>query len=235
MKQTFKLFQIGLRQITYDGMLLVLLAAPFLFGLMVKMGLPNADAWLYQHWAFSIKPWYSLADGMMMTLTSMLLSMVSAFLLLEERDEGTGAYYQITPLEGYSYLVARIGLPMVWSFLCMMIVTMLFGIANLTFLQIIAAGLISTLTGAALAMMVVSLAGNRVEGLAISKLATLNVLGLLMAWFVPMPYQYLGAFLPGYWIGEIVQQGVNWSSFLAGFMMCIAWIVAFTRKFLRKI
>ncbi|SHN57444.1 hypothetical protein [Desulfitobacterium chlororespirans] len=166
--------------------------------IQVRIGLPKADAWLYQQGVLSLKPWYSLADGMIITLTSILLAMVSAFLLLEERDEGTGAYYQITPLEGYTYLAARIGLPMVWSFLCLLMVTMLCGIAHLTLVQILAAGLLSTLMGAALAMMVVSLAGNQVEGLAISKLTGLNMLGLLMVWFVPRPYQYLGAFLPGY-------------------------------------
>ncbi|MEM5818125.1 MAG: hypothetical protein AAGU16_09715 [Desulfitobacterium hafniense] len=235
MKQTLRLFQIGLRQITYDGMLLVLLAAPFLFGLLVRIGIPKADAWLEHQGVLSIKPWYSLADGMIIILTPMLLAMVSAFLLLEERDEGTGAYYQITPLEGYAYLAARIGLPMVWSFLCLIVVIMLCGIAHLTLVQILAAGLLSTLTGAALAMMVVSLAGNRVEGLAISKLTSLNMLGLLMVWFVRRPYQYLGAFLPGYWVGKIVGQGADWFSFLAGFLICCLWITAFTRRFLRKI
>jgi len=41
----------------------------------------------------------------------MLIAMVSAFLLLEERDEGIIAFYQITPAEGYAYLTA---LPSFW-------------------------------------------------------------------------------------------------------------------------
>lgn len=235
MIQTYKLFKIGLRQIVRDGMLLALLPAPFLIGIVVKFGMPAANTLLEQHLSFSLIPWYSLADAMLMALTPMMLAMACAFLLLEEKDEGTGMYYQITPVQGYAYLLARIGLPMLWAFVCTIIVTLLFGISHTTLPVVVTTALISALMGVALSMMIVTLSGNKVEGLAVSKLTGLSLLGLLAVWFAPAPYQYFGTFLPTFWIGELVRQGANGLPFAAGLLTCFLWIYVFINKFLRKI
>ncbi len=102
MNKTLYLFRVGLRQISRDGMLFALLPAPVLLGLVLKLGVPLLP--------FSIQPWYGLADGVLICLTPALTGMISAFLLLEERDTGVAAFYQVTPAAGYSYLLARLGI-----------------------------------------------------------------------------------------------------------------------------
>ena len=52
MKQTLKLFQIGLRQVLKDGMLLVLMPAPFLVGLIFKFAIPVVNIILEKIQAF---------------------------------------------------------------------------------------------------------------------------------------------------------------------------------------
>lgn len=235
MKQTFKLFKNGLLQAMRDGMLFALLPAPFLFGLFIRIVIPVADDLLKIYLSFSLYPWYPLADAMLIALTPMFLGMVSAFIILEERDEGTGLYYQITPVQGYSYLLARIGLPMIWAILCSVIAVLLFGISHIPFSVILAASIISTLMGISIAMMTVSFAGNKVEGLAISKLSGMSLLGLICVWFAPAPYKYLGAVLPSYWIGELVLKGFRGIEFAAGLLISLLWIYLFTNRFLRRI
>lgn len=232
MKQTLKLFQIGLRQIRRDGMLLILLPVPLLVGLIFKFAVPYANAVLEEH--FSLLPWYSLIDGMLVCLTPMFVAMISAFLLLEERDEGIGAYYQITPAADHAYLTARIGIPMGWAFAVTIIITVIFQISGLSLMTILSSSLISALTGIFMAMMVVSIAGNRVEGLAVSKLMGVSFLGLLLVWFVPAPYSYFAAFLPSFWIGAIIIDGVSLFKFICGILICLFWITCFTKRFLRK-
>lgn len=235
MKQSFKLFKIGVLQTFRDGMLFALLPAPFLFGLFIKIGMPIGDDLLQTYFSFSLKPWYPLADAMLIALTPMFLGMASAFIILEERDEGTGLYYEITPVQGYSYLLARIGLPMIWAFLCSVTTTLIFGISNISFSHIISASIISTFTGISITMMTVSFAGNRVEGLVISKLSGLSFLGLLAVWFAPVPYKYLGAILPSFWVGELILNGSRGIVLMAGLLTCLFWIYLFTNRFLRKI
>ena len=62
-------------------------------------------------------------------------------------------------------------------------------------------------------MMVVSIAGNRVEGLALSKLMGISFIGLILIWFLPAPYHFLMAFLPSFWIGKILLDGASFFSF----------------------
>lgn len=235
MKRTIRLFNMGLRQASSDGMMLLLLPAPFLIGLLVKWGIPFADGMTKQYFSFSLQPWYGLADAFLFTLSPLMIAMVSAFLLLDERDEGTGAYYQITPIQGYAYLMARIGLPMAWTFICNLFSGMVFSISGISFQGILSAGLIGTGAGVACAMMIVTLAGNRVEGLAISKLAGISLVGILAVWFIPMPYHYIFAFLPSFWAGEIVRYEANIFTFTEGILVCILWFFVFGKGFLRKL
>lgn len=235
MKQIMKLFQIGLKQIAKDGMLLVLLPAPFLVGLIFKFAVPFANGITEDKLSFSLLPWYGLVDGMLICLTPMFVAMVSAFLLLDERDEGVSAFYQITPTEGYSYLTARIGIPMAFALIITIIAATVFNISGLSPITILSSSFISALTGISLAMTVVSMAENRVEGLAFSKLMGISFLGLILVWFIPTPYSYFSSFLPSFWIGKLIMDGGNLFSFVLGLISCLIWIIFFSRRFLTRI
>ncbi len=233
MSQTLKLFYIGLKQTVSDGMLLMLLPAPFLLGAIVKWGVPFANALTERYLSFSFVPWYALIDAFLIALIPSMLSIINAFLLLDERDEGTGAYYQITPVQGYGYLIARLGLPSVWAFICVVIVGGVFGISGLSFGETILADLIGTGAGTACSLMIAALANNRVEGLAVSKLMGVTLLGVLAVWFIPAPYYYFASFLPSFWVGLIAKQNAAPFAVLGGVLSCALWIFIFVRKFLR--
>lgn len=235
MKHTLRLFTIGLLQMSKDGMLLVLVPAPFLVGIFFKFSIPFVNNILTNELAFSITPWYGLADGLLICLTPIFVAMISAFLLLEEKDEGISDFYQVTPAEGYSYLLARIGIPMIWSFIATIAISTVFTISSLSFEIILASALISNFTGIFLAMMIVSIAGNRIEGLALSKLMGIGFIGLASVWFVPAPYCFIVAFLPSFWIGKLLIDGINTFSFMLGLLSCFLWIAFFTRKFLKRV
>lgn len=234
MKHTMRLFQIGLRQISRDGMLLVMIPAPFLAGIFFRFAIPYLNQILTARFSFSLTAWYGLADGMLICLTPMFMAIISAFLLLEERDEGLGAFYRITPAGGICYLSARIGIPMIWAFAATILITGIFHLTDLSFAVIMLTALLGSLTGIALAMMVVSIAGNRVEGLAVSKLMGITFLGLILIWFVPAPYHYCMAFLPSFWIGKLLRNGVDFLSFILGMGTCFFWIAVFMRRFLNR-
>ncbi len=235
MTKTWKLFKIGFKQITKDGMLLVLLPAPILVGLLFRFVIPLVNGVVEDKYAFSFLPWYGLVDGMLVCLTPMFAAMISSFLLLEERDEGISSFYQITPTGGTSYLVARIGFPMIWAFIMTTVSLAIFKISDISMLSILTSSALSALMGTALAMMVVAMAGNRVEGLAFSKLMGVSFLGLPIVWFVPVPYQYFASFLPSFWIGKIIFTGVDGFNCMAGLISCLVWCFIFIKRFLNRI
>ncbi len=231
MRQTIKLFQIGLRQITRDGMLFALVPVPAIIGLLFKLAIPFANRIVEERLSFTLTSWYGLVDGALICLTPMLTAMITAFLLLEERDEGISAFYQVTPTAGYSYMIARIGFPMVWTVCLTIIITLICGLSGLSLMATLCSSFISALMGIALAMMVVTMAANRVEGLALSKLMGISLLGLVAVWVIPAPYDYFLAFLPSFWIGKIITEGLGPFSLTMALPLCAIWIFVFARRF----
>lgn len=235
MKKTLILLKMGLRQLFTDGMLVMLLIAPLMIGLVFRFGIPVLNTVLTEKLDFSLLPWYPLVDAFMIMLTPCMVGMTGAFLILDECDEGTALYYRITPTEGPFYLAARIGIPMVWGAVSSIATVLIFGISGMPLLQILVGSIMSALAGTFVAMMVVSLAGNKVEGLAVSKLSGIIFAGMFVAWFAPAPYKYTSAFLPSFWLGEVLKNGVNLLPVVAGIVVCVIWIAGFAGKFMRKI
>lgn len=235
MRSTIKVFSIGFQVILRDAVMLVLIPAPFLVGITFHYFLPLLNRFLIQHFAFTIEPYYALSDGLMMLLAPVLLTMSSAFLLLEESDEGISSYFQITPAGRQHYLIARIGIPALWGFFCSIIIGKVFYLSTLSFSVIIALSFVSALFGCTVAMMIVAFANNRVEGLAISKLTGITMIGIFIPWFVSDSWRWTVGILPTFWIGEIILGTSLWINLFLGTMTCLLWIACFTKRFLQKI
>ncbi|WP_406241813.1 hypothetical protein ACF3M2_12115 [Tissierella carlieri] len=235
MRQLYRVFKMGLIQAGRDGILLALLPSPFLIGLVFKFGLPILNQILEKYLYFSIEEWYPLADAMLAALTPMMLAMACAFIMLDEKDEGTGTYYRITPAQHKTYILARIVLPMLWSLCCTIIVMVIFRLTNLTWTQILISSFIGMGMGAVISILIVAFSNNKVEGLAISKLSAITILGLFTKPFIPAPYRYGTVILPSFWIGEAIYNQANILSLIIGISICLLWILLFTKRFSRKV
>jgi len=237
---TYKIFRVGLQQILRDGILLVLIPAPFLMGAVLRYFLPVADALLQQRMEYSIASWFPLSDAMLITMTPIMTAMICAFVILDERDEQVGIYYHITPAGGYSYLIARILLPMIWALGSSILVMGLFALVIEDGLRIFIASLVGSLQGVAMSMLLVSIAGNKVEGLALAKLTNIVAMGFLVPFFVSSPAKYAFGILPSLWIGEIFKgahPGVAVLLFygLMGVLTSLLWMGVLSKVFLRRI
>jgi fluoroquinolone transport system permease protein len=235
-----KIFKIGFRQVLRDGMLLILIPAPFLMALAMRILLPLADQIITQQTGIVITPWYSVSDALVLTMTPVMTGMISAFLILEERDEGIGMYYNITPASGYSYLTARIGMPMIWGLISSVLVSTLFAFGVYHPFEILTAAGVATLQGVVMAMFLVTVAGNKVEGLALAKLTNIFVMGFIAPWLISSPFRFIFAVLPGFWLGEILHTpgadpAVTLLHGLGGLISCGVFIALLTKLFLRRI
>lgn len=235
-----KIFKIGFRQVLRDGMLLILIPAPFLMAVAMRLLLPLADQLIQQQTGVVITPWYPVSDTLVLTMTPVMTAMISALLILEERDEGIGMYYNITPASGYSYLIARIALPMIWGLLSSVLVIAFFAFVRYPPSIIITAAGIATLQGVIMSMFLVAVAGNKVEGLALAKLTNIFVMGFIVPWLITSPLRFIFAVLPSFWIGEIINNsGLGILPTIlhgaAGLISCIVFITLLTRLFLKRI
>lgn len=66
---------------------------------------------------------------------------------------------------------------------------------------ILVASVIATLQATMSCMLLVALANNKVEGLALAKMTNLLILGLPVSWFVESPWRYGAGFLYSFWLG----------------------------------
>ena len=73
------------------------------------------------------------------------------------------------------------------------------GVLGILFLS-----LAGTLQGIIIALLVVTLSSNKLEGMALTKISSLLMLGAIAPYFIPTPYGYLLSFMPSYWTGMVI-------------------------------
>ncbi len=223
-------------QIYKDAMLILLMLAPVLCGLFFKLGIPFAQSLIEQYLGYPelFVPYYLLFDLLLGCITPLLYCFAAAYIILGEIDDGISGYLSVTPLGKKGYLIARLGFPAVLAFFVSILMLLLFSLTDLTFFHILGIALSAALMGLMEAMLVVAISGNRVEGMAVSKLSGLFFLGLPIPFFVKGGVRYLLFFLPSLWTAEfILQQELR--LLLIGIVVAIMWIMLLYGRFIRKI
>lgn len=222
MKNMLKLMAGGFTLIRRDTMLILLLFAPWLAGAALRFGLPILAPWLLAVLNFDITPWYALADAMLVMLTPMMAGMLAGFLMLDERDEGVGAYYSVTPIGTAGYLVSRLSLPVLWSILVAPLLMALFSLSYPSFLRVLFIAVIGGVNASASALLLLAFAKNKVEGLALSKIMGLLMLPVLVPFFTDSPWGMAAGVFPAYWMGLLVRGDMIW--FLPGILVSGTWL-----------
>jgi len=216
-----------------DPMLMLMLFAPFLAGTVFYFGLPMLRPVLLSAFAFDIAPWYVLADMMLLTLTPLLAGTLCGFLMLDERDDGIGSYYTVTPIGRGGYLVSRLVFPILWSVIIAPVLMALFSLSHPEYIRVFAVALIGGLFGAFYALMLLAFAGNKVEGLAVSKMMGLTMLPMLLPFFIRSPWTAFAGIFPAYWMG-VLMQNTLWL-FPPALAVCSIWLIIFYRRIQRYV
>ncbi len=228
-------FAIFMRQIFRDRMLVMVLFAPFIAGAAFRFGLPAADTLILTLTGFGpvFAPWQVLIDLFLAVLTPYLFCFASAMVMLEERDEGTATYLMVTPVSRTGYFVSRLLVPALLSMPITALVLILFGQAGFSALLIAALSLASALVAVLVVLLILAFAGNKVEGMALAKLAGLYLAGLPLAFFPDLPFAFLHRLLPSWWIARLAID-TQWQSIL-GFLVCSTlWATALLPFFMKK-
>jgi fluoroquinolone transport system permease protein len=90
-------------------------------------------------------------------------------------------------------------------------------------------------------MLLVSIASNKVEGLAVSKLLGIICCGIPLAWFSPQHLKLFGYLLPTYWITDMLIQANRNNityylfDFLIGTLCVFTWIYALYGIFMKNL
>lgn len=222
-----------------DPMLMLSMAVPFLLWLVMQFGFPALEQLLLTEFAVDISPFYFHTGIILLMLIPMVFGMVYGFMLLDERDEGIITAISVTPFGRKGYLGLRMAMPMVFTFLSAIIFCLLLGLGgeHLDLWQLLLLSAILTLNAPVLLLFLGAFAGNKVEGMAISKGFGILLSAVIVDFIVPVPWNFLGAFSPLFWLARaFMATQVEYFAIYAGVSLIThgALLMLLYRLFLRK-
>lgn len=218
-----------------DMMLFAACLAPVFAGLFFRFAIPFLEAVLTDHFHMPevISPYYKLIDVTFVMLSPTMFCFVSAMVSLEEADEKTAVYLFITPLGKTGYLSARFGVPAIIAFLVTVILLPVFKLTTFTPIAILYLAAGGTLQGIIVALLILTLSSNKLEGMAITKLSTLAICGAAVPFFIKDNLQYVLIPLPSFWIGKAACENLL-LYMLPAFALSAIWICFLLKRYLRK-
>lgn len=223
-------------QIMHDRLLVLISVIPFLCGILFRYGIPYAEVWLAQRFAVVniFSPYSLLLDLLLVLITPYIFCFMSAMIILDEMDAQTARSLIVSPLMKTGYLISRIVFPAFFALLISMLVLALFSLTNISGFETFLLSFAASLMGVTLGCMVVVFAGNKVEGMAFSKLGGIILLGAPLPFFLEGNLQYIGSFLPSFWIAKMALE-CSLFHIAMTFIIAGVWLFVLFKRFNRKL
>src|SRR5690606_22950670 len=121
---------IDVRNIRRDSLVAWMIYIPILMAVVLRFSLPFVHARLLEQYNFDLTQYYTvLLSYFFIGTCPMVFGAVIGFLLLDEKDDRTLTALQVTPMPLSSYIVYRVSIPIVLTFVMLIII---FPLANLT-------------------------------------------------------------------------------------------------------
>ncbi|MDU8655851.1 ABC transporter permease [Clostridioides difficile] len=218
------------KQIKSDPMMFAACFTPFVMGALIKFGIP----FLERITDFSLQAYYPIFDLLLSIMAPVLLCFAFAMITLEEIDDKVSRYFSITPLGKSGYLFTRLGVPSIISVVIAFIALLLFSLEKLSIGMTICLALLGSVQAIIVSLMIITLSSNKLEGMAVTKLAALTLLGIPAPFFIDSYYQFSVGFLPSFWVAKAMQnEAVLY--FSIGLMVALVWYYFLTKRLFRKL
>ena len=218
------------RQIKSDPMMFAACFTPFIMGALIKFGIP----FLERITEFSLQGYYPIFDLLLSIMAPVLLCFAFAMITLEEIDDKVSRYFSITPLGKAGYLFTRLVVPAIISAVIAFIVLLLFSLEKLSIGMTICLALLGSVQAIIVSLMIITLSSNKLEGMAVTKLAALTLLGIPAPFFIDSYYQFLVGFLPSFWVAKALQNE-EVLYFSIGLVVALVWYYFLAKRLFRKL
>lgn len=187
-----------LRNLNRDSLLRLMVIYPWLLALLLRWVIPFLVEGFVEQ--FDLRPYYGLLTSFFsIMLIPQIFGSVIGFMLLDERDEGTLTALRVTPLTLERYLVYKLAVPFLVAVGAVYIFVPIVGLVALPYAPLFPIALVAALEGPMIALLLASLAANKVQGVAVMKGMSLIFIAPLIAHFTPLPWQWLWGIFPTYW------------------------------------
>ncbi len=224
-----------------DPLLVMLVAAPVIWTSGVALLTPRVTGMLADRYGFDLIPYYPLILAGFLLLTSIIIAGgLAAFLVLDEVDAGTLTALRVTPVPLSTFFAYRAA--------TVMAVTTVYVVATMSFSGIlepglvpalIPIGLLAGLSGVVTLLLILAVAGNKIQGLAAIRALGMLIAGLpCLPWFIDSGWNLAFGVLPPYWAAKAFwvasDHGMWWPYLLGGVVYNLAVTWPLFRRFLAK-
>ena len=218
------------KQIKSDPMMFAACFTPFIMGALIKFGIPFFE----RITKFSLQGYYPIFDLLLSIMAPVLLCFAFAMITLEEIDDKVSRYFSITPLGKAGYLFTRLVVPAIISAVIAFIVLLLFSLEKLPTRMMIGLALLGSVQAIIVSLMIITLSGNKLEGMAVTKLSALTLLGIPVPFFIDSYYHFAVGFLPSFWVAKAVQnEAVLY--FPTALVVALIWYYFLIKRLFRKL
>lgn len=231
-------FRADFKFISRDPMLLMAFFAPFFLILLLRLLVPLVSEYIYTATSFQLMDYYPVVAISMVCIIPMLIGMVYAFILLDENDANILQVISVTPAGKRDFLYMRLLVPAILTFIMVLITIALTDpVYNEGWLRALYISLLLSTQSSFSFLFIGCLAGNKVQGLALSKLYGVFLVAVPLGLILHHPWNYLAFFSPLYWISWAWIIPSVAESLLYGaiaFLLTGGCLVVFFRYFLKK-
>lgn len=236
MRAMYKSFRMFMRQIWNDNMLIAVCIAPVLAAFFFKFGIPTIERIICARLGRTdiLADYYLMFDLFLGIITPYMFCFASSMVMLTEYDENMSLYMSVTPVGKKGYLIARVVFPAVISFFASVLLLLFFSLTKWPLVLLLAFCAFSSVLSVAFSMLLFALSHNRVEGMAMAKLAGLFLLGIPVPFFIISGAQYLFSFLPSFWVAKLCIEE-NFIYVLPAVLTISLWIMAVYSRFEKKL
>ncbi len=158
----------------------------------------------------------------------------AVMVMFNEIDERVTPSLCASPLGRGGYVFSRLGLPTLISVAVAFVLCFTLNLAGLPAPIYVTVILVTLVADTLPSMIVVAFARNKVEGVALFKIAIFATFVILVPFFVDSWVQWLFAPLPSFWIGKLVKE-LNYLYAVPAVLISIAWLVPLWRRFTEKL
>jgi fluoroquinolone transport system permease protein len=224
-----------------EPLLVMLVLAPVIWTVGAVVLIPRLTSSLTDRYGFDLMPYYPLVITALLLLTSIIIAGgLAAFLVLDEVDAGTLTALRVTPVSLWIFFAYRAA--------TVVALTTLYVVGTLSFSGMVEAhlipalipiGMVAGLSAVVTLLLIVAIAGNKIQGIAMVRALGILIAGLpCLPWFVDSAWNLAFGVLPPYWAAKAFwvagAEGIWWPYVLAGvaYNLAIAWPLF--RRFVAK-
>lgn len=224
-----------------DPLLWMIVVAPVIWTTSVTFLTPLFTEMLAERYGFDLVPYYPLVLTGFLLLTSIIITgAIAALLILDEIDAGTLTALRVTPVPLSTLFAYRAG--------TVILLTTVYVVATLSFsgilepglvLSLIPIGLVAGLSAIVTLLLIVAVASNKIQGIAMVRALGMLIAGLpCLPWFIDSAWNLAFGVLPPYWAAKafwVASDGGTWWPYvLVGvvYNLAVAWPLF--RRFVAK-